>query len=323
MNGPAPVCVVVPTYNRAGMLREALGSIMSQTVTPAEVVVVDDGSTDETPHVVREFEGGASAVTLLQLPHSNRRGPMRNVGIAAGTSPIVAFLDSDDLWKPTRLERQLEAWARAPEAGFAFCNCYRFDETGLLEPPCLPPAARWEGYILGDVLEEPVAGGSTLMVRREALDQVGGFRDLRMNEDYELTLRLAARYPASYVPEPLVLVREHAGRTTLARPETPLLDYLRIVRGFLEAHPELPGYARARARKGMANVHYKLASRYLELGKRGAAGRHLWAMARLKPLDRRALGAWLKVLASYTNRPASTSPTRRDEQPGSRPWTRG
>lgn len=305
MNSTPHVSVIIPTYNRAAMLRETLKSVMSQTVPPAEVVVVDDGSTDDTPGVVREFEGAGPAVIYLRLPHSNRRGPIRNAGVAASTSPLLAFLDSDDLWEPARLGRQLEEWERAPGAGFAFCKIRRFDETGIFGAPWPPPTARPGGAILGDLLEEPLAGGSTLMAKRQAFERVGGFHDLRLNEDYELTLRLAAHYEASYVPEPLVLVREHAGRTTLAGREAPMLDYLRIVRLFVAANPDLPDGTKARARRGMVNVHYKLARVYLELGDRAAARRHLWAMSRLKPLDRRAPAAWLKTLAPRGSKPPS------------------
>jgi glycosyltransferase involved in cell wall biosynthesis len=298
------------------MLRAALNSVMSQTVAPAEVVVVDDGSTDETPDVVREFAGAGLNIIYFQLPHTNRRGPMRTTGVAACTSPLVTFLDSDDLWKPKRLERQLEEWARSPDAGFAFCNACRFNEGGMMGSPWLPTDVRLSGYILGDVLEEPVAGGSTLMVRRQAFERVGGFHDLRLNEDYELTLRLAARYKASYVPEPLVLVREHAGRTTLAGRELPMLDYLRIVRGFLGANPQLPDRVKARGRRGMANVHFKLACLYLELGDRRSATRHLWAMSRLKPLDRRVPLAWLRVLRPRVSDRVRLGAPGADEQQG-------
>ena len=305
MNSTPLVSVIIPTYNRAAMLREALKSVMAQTLPPAEVVVVDDGSTDDTAGVVREFEGAGPAVTYLKLPHSNRRGPIRNAGVAAGTSPLLAFLDSDDLWEPARLERQLEEWGRAPDAGFAFCNARRFDERGVFGAPWLPPTARPNGHILGALLEEPLAGGSTLMARRQAFERVGGFHDLRLNEDYELTLRLAARYKASYVPEPLVLVREHAGRTTLAGREAPMLVYLGIVRRFMAANPRLPGRTRASARRGMANVHYKLARVYLEVGDRAGARRHLGAMSRLKPLDRRAPAAWLQAFVPGRSKPPS------------------
>ncbi len=319
MNSATAVSVVIPTYNRATLLRETLKSVISQTVMPAEVVVVDDGSTDETPEVVREFEGARPALTFLQLPHANRRGPMRNLGVRVTKSPLVAFLDSDDLWKPTRIEHQLEEWARAPHAGFAFCNARRFDEKGPFGPPWLHAGRGWDGYILGDVLEEPVAGGSTLMVKREAFERVGGFPDLRINEEYELTLKLAARYRASYVPEELVLIREHAGKTTRSLQEIPLLDYIPVVEGFLAANPPLPRSIRARARRGLANVHYKLARLYIDAGEMEKARWHLWAMSRLKPLDRRAPAAWLHVLTPRSNKPPSMVPLPRDEQPESRP----
>jgi hypothetical protein len=163
-----------------------------------------------------------------------------------------------------------------------------------------------------------MAGGSTLVVKRHAFERVGGFHDLRLNEDYELTLRLAARYTASYVPEPLVLVREHAGRTTLAEREAPMRDYLRIVRRFLSANAHLPERVKACARRGMANVHYKLARVYLEVGDRAAARRHLWALARLKPLDRRAPSAWLQALAPHGGKPLSATAPPPGELPEGR-----
>lgn len=298
MNHKPGVSVVIPTYNRVALLRETLKSVVSQTVMPAEVVVVDDGSTDNTPMVVREFEGAGPKIVFVARPHSNRRGPLRNAGVAASSSPFVAFLDSDDLWKPERLEVQLEEWSRSPEAGFAFCNAVLFNEEGVTSSPWLPSTPRWNANVLGDMLEEPLTGGSTLMVKREALEQVGGFRDLRTNEDYDLPLRLAARFTASYAPEPLVLIREHAGRSTLTWGEMPMIDYLRVVRGFLAENPQLPNNVRAHARRGMANVHYKLARLYLELGDQRAARRHLWSMTRLKPLDRRAPSSWLHALRS-------------------------
>jgi glycosyltransferase involved in cell wall biosynthesis len=292
------VSVVIPTYNRAELLHAALDSVLAQTVPAKEIVVVDDGSTDHTVEVVSALQSGGAPIVRLEGPHKNRRGEARNRGVAATSSPLVAFLDSDDVWRPNRLQRQLEALENAPGAGFAFCNVYRFDERGLVgEVPCLKPEADYNGSILGEMLEEPLAVSSTLLVRREAFDALRGFADLRMNEDYELTLRLAARYAASYVPDVLVLMREHAGRTSRSARELPLLDYIHIVERFLAAHPEVSSPVRARARKGLANVHFKLARLYAEEGDRAASRRHLWAMVRLRPLNRRALLAGLRSLA--------------------------
>ncbi|HEX9991000.1 MAG TPA: glycosyltransferase family A protein [Chloroflexia bacterium] len=293
----SPISVVIPTYNRADLLRAALESVLAQSVLPKEVVVVDDGSTDHTAELVGEIASRASGrleVIFLPGQHANRRGDARNRGAAATTSPLVAFLDSDDMWKPQRIERQLQALEKAPESGFAFCNVQRFDENGLIGGPCLVPSLDFNGDILGDILEDPRAVSSTLVVRRDLFEQVGGFSEIRVNEDYELTLRLALHSQASYVPEVLVLMREHTGRTSRVLRELPLLDYIRIVEEFLSKHPDLPRQTRARGRRGIANAHFKLARLYKEYGDKAAARRHIKAFIKLRPWDRRAIPTYLR-----------------------------
>ena len=298
----SPVSVVIPTYNRAELLRAALLSVLAQTVPAREIVVADDESPDHTRDVVRELAAGGAPIVYLPgggrdspAPGHNRRSAARNRGVAATTAPLVAFLDSDDIWQPGRLERQLDALARAPGAGFAFCNLQRFDSGGLHDlRPYLPPAADYNGAILGALLEEALVASSTLLVRRAALDRVGGWADVRKGEDYELSLRLAAAYPASYVPEVLVLLREHTGRTSRAQREMPLVDTVAILERFLATHRDLPPAMRARGRRGLANVHFKLARLYWQHGEPATARRHLRALLRLRPWERRALLAYLR-----------------------------
>ncbi len=311
MPDPGPVSVIIPTYNRADLLEAALDSVLTQTVPAHEIVVVDDGSTDHTPAVVHALISAGAPIIYLPLPHLNQRGAARNQGARASSAPLIAFLDSDDLWLPHRLERQLAAWAQAPGAGFAFCNVQRFDEAGLIGPlPCLPPGADYNGAILDRILLDPLAISSTLIIRRTLFEQVGGFAPVRANEDYELTLRLASQARASYVPQVLVHMREHAGRTSRAQREMPLLDYVGIVIRFLADHPTLPAATQAQGRQGIANVHFKLARLYLEEGDRAAARRHLWALGRLRPLDRRGPAAWLRAWSPFGAARGPAAPVR-------------
>src|SRR5262245_54482715 len=109
------VSVIVPTYNRAEMLRAALESVRAQTVPVREIVVVDDGSTDGTAGMVETLAASAKGVPVIYLrgEHTNRRGEARNRGVETSSGKLLAFLDSDDLWKPQRVERQLVALAES------------------------------------------------------------------------------------------------------------------------------------------------------------------------------------------------------------------
>lgn len=295
------VSVVIPTYNRAELLRQTLRSVWAQTFQATEIVVVDDGSTDNTASVVNEMAEQGSPILYLPGPHENRLGKLRNRGVAATSGDWIAFLDSDDLWKPNRLEAQIKALQRMPDAGLAFCNVQRFSERGPVGPgPYLPMSADYNGYIVGDLLEEPVAVPSALMVKREAFERVGGFADRPINEDYELTLLVAARYPASYVPDPLVMMRKHVDSRSRERNELALLEYIRIVEDFLAAHPGLPMSISKRGRRGLANVHYKLARFYLDAGDRVTARRHLREQVKYRPWDRRAVSTYLHAMIPFT-----------------------
>ena len=292
------VSVIIPTFNRAEMLREALLSITEQTVPVLDVAVVDDGSTDHTPDIVAEFISRGAPIIYLHGPHRDRLGEARNRGVSATRGEWVAFLDSDDLWLPTRVEQQLDRLRTMPEAGIAFCNVQRFDDRGDVGGPLLDPTKDYSGWVTGDLLLEPIALPSALMLRRDAFLELGGFSDRIINEDYELTLLLSVRYPACYVPAVLALMRIHEGSRSLGRQRQASLEYIRIIRRFLAAHPHLSPEVKAKGRRGLANVHYKLARLYGDEGKRDAARRHLRAAVRLRLSDRRfwalGFGLWIR-----------------------------
>lgn len=198
------IAVVIPTYNRAVALRRALESVVAQTRPPDEVIVVDDGSGDDTARMV------ATTYPQVHLVRQENRGvsAARNAGIAKATGKWVALLDSDDEWRPRKLERQLAALAKNP--GHRICHT---DEIWIRRGRRVNPRVRHAkagGYIFTRCLPLCAISPSAAMIERSLLGEVGGFDEtLPVCEDYDLWLRVCSRHPVLFVDEPLVV--KHGG----------------------------------------------------------------------------------------------------------------
>lgn len=194
-----PVSVVIPTYNREGRLPSAIRSVLEQTATPAEIIVVDDGSTDGTPALVRTFP------EVRYLRQENQGvSAARNHGIRAAKHDWIALLDSDDEWLPRKLERQWSALEREPR--FRFCHT---DEIWIRKGRRVNPMkkhAKHGGYIFRHCLPLCVISPSSALIHRDLFGRFGMFDpELPVCEDYDLWLRICAREPVLYVDEPLLL----------------------------------------------------------------------------------------------------------------------
>ena len=193
------ISVVIPTYNRCELLRRALLSVFSQTLLPAEVAVIDDGSTDGTNTMIRnEFP----AVSYYR---QENRGvsSARNLGIQHTTGDWLAFLDSDDEWLPEKLIRQTSALAANPES--KICHT---EELWIRNGIRVNPAKKYAkkgGWIFTQCLPHCAISPSTLMVHRSVFKDIGLF-DTRLPvcEDYDLWLRITANYPVLLIEEPQI-----------------------------------------------------------------------------------------------------------------------
>jgi glycosyltransferase involved in cell wall biosynthesis len=197
------ISVVIPVFNRPAAVRRAIESVLAQTCQDFEIIVVDDGSTDGTAAVVAAFAD--HRIKLIR--HGQKRGgsAARNTGIRASSAPYVAFLDSDDEWLPTKLERQLDVFERSSEQlGLVYTGAEWLWPDGSVSQR-IP---RREANLSRTLLTKNVVGETSLgMVRRSALDAVGGFDEtLPSSQDMDLWLRICERFPADVVPEALVRV---------------------------------------------------------------------------------------------------------------------
>ena len=200
------VSAVIPVRNGEAFIGEAIESVLGQSYERLECIVVDDGSSDGTAHVVGSF---GDAVQCMQVSHRGVAAA-RNAGVRAARGEVIAFLDADDAWEPAKTERQVELLARRPDLGLVYCGLREVDANGreLRVSPPPEPAAVLSNTLLG---EPPfVALAQTGLVPRHVLSAIGGFDEaLSVSADSDLVLRLAARFPVAAVPEPLTRYRWH------------------------------------------------------------------------------------------------------------------
>ncbi len=212
MKSEALVSVVIPTYNRARYLPESIDSVLGQTYPHIELILVDDGSTDDTQEVLRGYGD------RIRVVHQQNAGPAiaRNRGIAVAKGDIVAFLDSDDQWHPTKLERQVRSLeAAGPEVVCSLCNCTVLYANGATTstfaiadtmPKC--PTGMWLNPV-EVLLNRFVMFNQAIAIRREVLERVGYFDEsLKFGEDYELPFRLALEGPWTILRDELVVYHE-------------------------------------------------------------------------------------------------------------------
>ena len=235
-----PVSVIIPTCNRAALVQEAVASVLAQTWREFELLVVDDGSTDDTPEALAPY---ASRIRLLRRESRGGVSAARNAGIAAARGEWLAFLDSDDLWLPEKL-----AWQMAYLAAHSEQLWCQTEETWVRRGVRLKQPQTHRkigGRIFFQSLERCMVSPSVVILHRRLLEQHGGFDEiLPAAEDYDLWLRLSWRYEIGLAPEPLIIKRGgHADQLSGLWG----LDRYRI-RALLKLlqEPELPAsYARA------------------------------------------------------------------------------
>lgn len=254
---PEPhVSVVIPTYNCSAYLTEAVESVLAQTFRDFEVLVIDDGSTDETAAVMRRY---GPPVRYIRQPN---RGVAvaRNHGIEQSRGRYVAFLDADDTWLPHKLERQLAALKRHPD--HRACYSAFVVVTSDLQPLGVTRSQR-QGSALQDLLlrGNVIGTPSTVLCERSLTLAAGGFDPrLSLGADWDMWIRLGAFTEFLYVDEPLVWYRQHGAN--MSRNATLLEhDSLRVLqKGF--AMPALPESIRARRRAAFARNYMVLAGTY-------------------------------------------------------------
>ncbi len=212
------ISVIIPVYNRASLIGSTLDSLRTQTLPPKEIVVVDDGSTDDTPGMVERYAGKFPEAGL-RLVRQENAGPSaaRNRGLALAQGDLLAWCDADDLWLPRKLEKQVQRLGEDPQAAGVYCRMFKFqsdlDDLGRPEPQnMIEPPAGIPG--VEHILLTMCIQSSTAVVRRSAIEGLKFDEDLRAAEDALFFAEVGLRGRWLMVDEPLVAYRVHEVQLT-------------------------------------------------------------------------------------------------------------
>lgn len=285
------VSVIIPTYNRADLLGDAIESVLRQTFADHEVVVCDDGSTDHTSARVRAF---GAPVRYLQLAHTGRPGAPRNLGIRAARGELIAFLDDDDLWEADKLARQVALVDRDGASLVYTDRRLVFDDGSTSGTVVSPPPASPE-RLLDLLLDGHFPFIGTVLTRRSLLEQVDGFDEtLVTGEDLDLWLRVAPKARAGRVPEPLVLVRRRPGTLSDRSGCAAFRNAIGLLERSLAAGQLSPAQQR-RCRATLGRLNARLAAFLVAGGDAGSAVRASLEAVRYAPASP---AAWLSLARS-------------------------
>ncbi|MCJ7517879.1 MAG: glycosyltransferase family 2 protein [Methanomassiliicoccales archaeon] len=284
------VSIVIPTYNRATSLGAAIQSILDQTYQDFEIIVVDDFSSDDTEKVVKGFQDKR----ISYIRHAENRGAScaRNTGIKRAKGRFVAFQDSDDIWLPSKLMKQIEVMSRASnEVGVVYTGYIR-TESGVerYNPPSYIDEK--QGNIYRQLLKGNFVGTAMVLARKDCLEEVGLFDEEIYNygEDWELWLRVAKRYLFILIDEPLVLapVGDDSNVKNLTRKTAAIERILALHEEEFNRDP-----------KSYARHLYLTGINYCRIG-RMKDGRRLFVRSAFKrPLS---ILPWMLVLTSFLGR---------------------
>ena len=269
------VSIIIPNYNYGHFVGEAVESALTQTYVHIETIVVDDGSTDNSIEVLRNF---GEKITLIAQKNAGV-AVARNRGIQASNGEFVAFLDSDDSWLPEKIEKQIRRFQEDPSIGLVHCGYVVFDASSRV----VEHLNGLEGSLSHEMLrfEQPaiLGGGSGVMVKKEVLGRVGGFdQDVSPAEDWEFYYRCARVCKVGFVSEILVKYREHRSNAHLNIP--------RMEKALLNAFdktfaldPELNGLRNT----SYGKIHSVLAGSYFSAGMYPDCIRHVVKSIRYSP----------------------------------------
>jgi glycosyltransferase involved in cell wall biosynthesis len=285
---PPLVSVVTATYNMAQYLPEAIDSVLQQDYPHIEMIVVDDGSTDDTRSVLATY-GHDERLRVISQPNSGQT-VSKNRGWRAARGQLIAFLDADDAWLPGKLARQIPCFTE-PRVAVCYGRMIYVDERG--EPLPIEPLRGHSGHITAPLLVDNFVSFPTVVVRRRVLEEMDGFDEsLTMSIDYDLWLRVSVKHEFRFLDEPLARYRIWEGQMSHRTGER-LDNFFRLLEQFLADNPGI--VPETAVRRGYAHSYISRAFWHLGEGRKDAALTDIGRALRQRFFDRRAWRCLVKA----------------------------
>lgn len=197
------ISIIIPSYNRSVKLKKSIESILQQSYVDFELLIVDDASTDDTQAMVESI--GDERIRYIRQAVNGGASAARNEGVRQAACPLIAFQDSDDIWRPEKLEKQMAYWQQHPEYSMIYCSYKKYIDGQEIIVPNTDWRGELEGWIFSWLAQRNSIGAPTMLMKRECFLEVGGFdTSLRALEDWDFVLRFSQKYAIGYVDEPLV-----------------------------------------------------------------------------------------------------------------------
>lgn len=275
----AVISVITPTYNRADFLPAAISSVLAQTYEDFELIVVDDGSSDDTRSVIKPFLEDKRVKYFYQ--ENQGQSFARNYALAQSSGEFIAFLDSDDVWYPDKLEKQLRVFSAHPDSDIVHGDETQINERGKVVS--LKNMRRYSGCITPQLLADNSVSITTALVKRRCFDEMGGFdTSVSVADDYDLWLRFSAKYRFYYEPGIVASYRVMANQISSDKRRRFEANTF-IIKRFLENYGSV--LSRAEQRWGLARFYCRKARYCARVGERVAAFNAIISAFRNAPLD--------------------------------------
>ena len=202
-NNSPKVSIILPTYNRAHIIEKAIQSVLNQTYQDFELIIVDDGSTDNTEEIIKKLQEKDKRIRYIKLETNKGAAAARNEGIKIAHGKYITFQDSDDEWLPEKLEKQMKIFETTPEDIIVYTGFWRIDGDEKTYIPDINISNR-EGYIHKELLKGNFVGTPSILLKKETLEKVALFDEcLQRCQDWDLVIRLSEYYNFKLIDEPL------------------------------------------------------------------------------------------------------------------------